>query len=134
MAQDRDGTFERQGLRTVSGAGAKPAGRLTGRARHTEPGWFEWILRELVRYFFLLFLLGVAMFGPLQMEYSWLPDNQPPVLNPAIVAILAGAYLAGLVFFAYHAYRYMWGEDGYVDRLVDRHFERLSARPKTDDS
>lgn len=107
-----------------------PVGHLTGRERHTEPGWFEWTFRELARYFYVLGALSLVLLGPLQMQTMWMPVDAPVVMDPAYVFVIALAYVIGALFLAYYGYRFLWGEDGYVDRLVHRHFVHAAERSK----
>ena len=111
---------------------AQPAGRLKGRERHMLPGWYEWALRELARYFYALLILSLLAFVPLQMGDSWLPPGAPPVLNPAAVTALAVAFVIGLAILAAFGYRFLWGEDGLVDRVVERHFDEIRDRALVD--
>lgn len=99
------------------------------RARHAEPGWYEWGLREFLRYWYALGVMAVAAFVPLQIEESLVPSNAPPVVDPLIAAAAAvGAGVALLVAGAY-GYHLLWRMGGWIDRAVERHPEK--ARPKT---
>ena len=93
----------------------------TSLERHGRVGWYEWTLRELVRYVFGIGILGLLVFVPLQMELSWLPNNAPPSFDPSVVAVLAvlAMFVVGVI--AILAYRTMWGDGGWVDRNVARH-------------
>src|SRR5690348_10540001 len=52
----------------------------TSLERHGRTGWYEWALREFIRYLFGVGILGLFVFVPLQMELSWLPSDAPPIL------------------------------------------------------
>src|SRR6266568_3245917 len=56
--------------------------------RHGETNWYEWTLREFLRYLFGLGVLALIVFVPLQIQLSWLPSNAPPAYDPSLVAIL----------------------------------------------
>src|SRR5438094_9049437 len=56
--------------------------------RHGETNWYEWTLREFLRYLFGLGILALIVFVPLQAQLSWLPSNGPPVYDPTLVSIL----------------------------------------------
>jgi len=81
-------------------------------------GWYEWALRELVRYVFGIGVLGLILFVPLQMEQSWLPSNAAPIFDPAVVGLFAILAIAVIGIVAILAYRTMWGDDGWVQRRV----------------
>ena len=89
--------------------------------RHGETNWYEWTLREFLRYLFGLGILALIVFVPLQVQLSWLPSNGPPVYDPTLVAILLVIALVLIGVGALLAYRTLWGEDGVVERNVARH-------------
>ena len=89
--------------------------------RHAVTGWYEWTLREFLRYLFGIGILGLIVFVPLQMEFSWLPTDAPPILDPSIVALFAVLAMIGIAVIAILAYRAMWGDGRWVDRKVARH-------------
>ncbi len=109
-----------------------PVGRTSGRDRHMLPGWYEWTLRELARYFFALLVLGVVALVPLQMGESWLPIDGTAVLSVGAVAAIAVAFIIGVLVFAGFSYRYLWGEGGLIDRIIERHFDLIQDRRATD--
>ena len=61
------------------------------------------------------------IFVPLQMEASWLPDNVPAVLAPALVAFLALLAIVVICALGFLADRALWGHDGWVERRGPRH-------------
>jgi len=89
--------------------------------RHGETNWYEWTLREFLRYLFGLGILALIVFVPLQAQLSWLPSNGPPVYDPTLVAILLVIALVLIGVGALLAYRTLWGEGGVVERKVARH-------------
>src|SRR3989442_11402286 len=111
----RNTTPRRGAIRLRSDA---PPRVRTSLERHGKTGWYEWALRELVRYVFGIGVLGLILFVPLQMEQSWLPSNAAPVFDPAVVALFAILAIALIGTVAILAYRTMWGDDGWVQRRV----------------
>ena len=89
--------------------------------RHAKAGWFEWTLREFLRYLFGIGVLGLLVFVPLQMDLSWLPSDTPPIFDPSLVILLAVLAMLVIGVMAILAYRTMWGDGGWVDRTVARH-------------
>ena len=96
------------------------------------PGWYEWVLREFARYFYALLILSLIALVPLQMSDSWLPADGPPVMSSQAVATIAVVFVLGLLVLAALGYRFLGGEEGSVDRLVERHFDLLHDRAQTD--
>ncbi len=90
------------------------------RAKHLEPGWYEWTLRQFLRYWFVLGVLALVLFVPLQILESLTPPGAalPPDMAVAGLAMLA-AVAACLVACGY-GYWYLWKADGWVDRAVAR--------------
>lgn len=110
-------------------SGQKPYRERSARERHGDAtGWHEWICRELLRYLFGLGVLAGVVFVPLQMEFSWLPVGQPPVINPTLVTVLAGLAVFGVVIVAAFGYRFLWREGGWADRVIERHESALLKR------
>jgi len=109
--------------------GAQSARRRAGpyrersqRERHgADTSWFEWTLRELLRYSFGVLVLAVIIVLPLQMEDSWNPPGGQPVVDPSAVGASVVAVVVGTITIAIFAYRYVWGDGGWVDREVARH-------------
>jgi len=97
--------------------------------RHAVTGWYEWTLREFLRYLFGIGILGLIVFVPLQMEFSWLPTDAPAVFEPSIVTLFAVLAMIGIAVVAILAYRAMWGDGRWVDRKVARH---RAASPKSE--
>ncbi len=89
--------------------------------RHTKAGWYEWTLREFLRYLFGIGILGLLLFVPLQMEFSWLPSGAPPTFDPSVVIFFAVLAMLVVGILAILAYRALWGDHGWVDRAVARH-------------
>src|SRR5881397_2532773 len=89
--------------------------------RHGETNWYEWTLREFLRYLFGLGILALIVFVPLQIQLSWLPAGEPPVYDPTLVAILVVIALVSIGVAALFAYRALWGDDGVMERTVARH-------------
>ena len=89
--------------------------------RHAKAGWFEWTLREFLRYLFGIGVLGLLVFVPLQMDLSWLHSDTPPIFDPSLVILLAVLAMILVGVMAILAYRTMWGDGGWVDRTVARH-------------
>ena len=89
--------------------------------RHGKVGWYEWTLREFIRYIFGIGILGFLLFVPLQMELSWLPNNAPPSFDPSVVVVFAVLAVTAIGVMAILAYRTMWGDGGWVDRSIARH-------------
>ena len=58
------------------------------RKRHMEPGWYEWVLREFLRYMYAVGLLALLTMGPLQMAASWLPYESVPLVDPVVVGFV----------------------------------------------
>jgi len=91
------------------------------KARHGEPGWYEWCLREFARYWYVLGVLAVALFVPLQIEYSLMPLNGPPLQGPLVTALaMVGAAAATIAAGAY-GYGRLWGAEGWVDGAIARY-------------
>lgn len=109
-----------------------PVGRRSGRDRHMLPGWYEWALREFARYFFALLVLSALAFVPLQMGESWLPTNGTAVMSVDAVTAIAAAFVIGVLVFAGFAYLYLWGEDGLIDRIIERHFDLIHQSGASD--
>lgn len=84
--------------------------------RHGEPDWPEWVAREFFRLCYVVFFMAVVVLGALQIDYSLLPYNAPPLMDPALVAVLATAYAVGMTGLAGYGYYYFWRPEGYVDR------------------
>jgi len=101
-------------------------------ARHVEVGWFEWTMREFLRYVYLLGLLALVVMGPLQMALAWLPYNGPAVMDPPIVGALAIAFVCAVLYLGQEGYRFLWRQGGWVDRIVARQQGR--AGPQGEDS
>ena len=97
--------------------------------RHAVTGWYEWTLREFLRYLFGIGILGLIVFVPLQMQFSWLPTDAPAVFEPSIVTLFAVLAMIGIAVVAILAYRAMWGDGRWVDRKVARH---RAASPKSE--
>ncbi len=98
------------------------------RARHAEPGWYEWVFREFARYWYVLGVLAVAVFSLLQIVYVLIPASGPSATD-LLVAALAVVAADGVVIAAgAYAYRFLWGKGGWVDRAVERHEEELARR------
>ncbi len=95
--------------------------------RHGEPGWPEWALRELLRLCYVIFVMAVLILGALQIEYSLVPDNAPPLLDPGLVIALALVFAVGVIAAAAVGYFFLWREDGYVDRWVARRGEAAAS-------
>ncbi|HYT18234.1 MAG TPA: hypothetical protein VEO18_08310 [Thermoplasmata archaeon] len=89
--------------------------------RHGETNWYEWTLREFLRYLFGLGVLALIVFVPLQIQLSWLPSNAPPVYDPSLVAVLTVIAFVLIGVGGLLAYRALWGDDGVVERNVARH-------------
>jgi hypothetical protein len=66
------------------------------------------------------------------MELSWLPVGQPPVIDPTLVAVLAGSAVIAMIIFAAFGYRFLWSEGGWADRVIERH--ETAARKRALDS
>lgn len=98
------------------------------RERHAEPGWFEWTFRELARYWYILGLLAVTVFSALQIVYSLLPASGASGTDLLVAAAAVVAASAALLAAGAFVYRYLWGKDGWVDRVVERHEEELVRR------
>ncbi len=98
-----------------------PSRRQISLERHGETGWYEWTLRELLRYFFGLGILALLVFIPLQMEVSWVPSNSPAVLDPALVPLFALTAVVVIGVLAFLAYRSVWGDNGRVERRLARY-------------
>ncbi len=96
------------------------------------PGWYEWTLREFLRYFYALGILSLIAFVPLQMAESWLPQNGTAAMSPGAVGGVAVVFIVGLLILAGFGYRYLWSEDGLMDRLIERHFDLLHDGASTD--
>lgn len=109
-----------------------PVGRRSGRERHLLPGWYEWTLREFARYFYAVVVLSVLAFVPLQMQDSWLPTNGTAAMSVGAVTAIAVVFIIGVLVAAGFAYYYLWREDGFVDRLIERHFDLLHDRAAAD--
>ena len=109
------------GRRRQSAATRTPRDRFASVKRHAEPGWYEWAVREFVRYMFLLGVLAVLVMVPLQMAASWLPGGRPPVVDPEFVVAFAVAFDASAMYLSLLAYRFLWHPGGYVDGAVARH-------------
>ena len=89
--------------------------------RHTKTGWYEWTLREFLRYLFGIGILGLILFVPLQMEFSWMPSGAPPIFDPSVVILFAVLAMLVVGIFASLAYRALWGDQGWVDRTIAHH-------------
>jgi len=101
--------------------------RPTGRERHTVPSWYEWGLRELARAFYVVGVIAVLVFVPIQMEYSWLSYGLPGVLDPTLVGMLIVIFVVACILLAITGYFFLWKEGGWVDRAVARHRETRHA-------
>jgi hypothetical protein len=88
--------------------------------RHGESGWYEWTLREFLRYAYGVGILAIITFVPLQLRQSWLPDQAPPIVNPAIAVAFGALVIAGIFAAAVLVYRALWGDGGWVDRNLER--------------
>ena len=106
------------------------ARRATERARHAEPPWHEWILREFARYWYILGVLAVVVLVPLQIEQSFAPASGSGAVPVAVTLGMVGAGAALLVAGAF-GYLYFWKPDGWVDRAIVRHSDRQAPRPPT---
>lgn len=93
-----------------------------------EPGWYEWTLREFLRYWYVLGVVALLVFVPLQMLDS-LSSANPALLDVAIVGVVFGFLAAGGF-----GYWYLWKLGGWVDRRVLNHDARRAgaARPMRD--
>ena len=111
--------YEKEGGRPSA---RKPYAERSPLERHgASTGWREWILRELVRYFFAFGILAGVLLVPLQMQFSWLPADSPPVIDPNLVTLFAALAVIFILVAAFFAYRFLWGNDGWVDRTIARH-------------
>ena len=104
------------------------------RQRHAEPGWFEWVFRELVRYWYALAVLAVTVFSDLQIVYWLVPANGPSGTDMLMTALAVIAASASIFASGAIVYRYAWGKDGWVDRLVERHEDELARRAADEQS
>jgi len=104
------------------------ARRREAARRHAEPTWYAWILREFLRYTYVVVVLTVLLMVPLQMVESWLPRGSPPVLSPVTVGGFALGFVAVVAFLAVRGYPALWGEGGAVDRAIARR-EAAAAKP-----
>lgn len=86
------------------------------RRRHADPGWHEWLLREFVRYWYILAAMALAIFVPLQVQLSWGTGIDPVVLGAAMIGLAAL-----LIAVSVYGYVYLWKEGGWIDRAVRRH-------------
>jgi hypothetical protein len=91
-----------------------------------EATWFEWTLRDLVRYFYILGLLSAVLLVPLQMADTWIPYRGPPLLDPATIAAFIIVFVLITLYLGVQGYIFLWRRDGLMDRLVARH----EGRPK----
>ncbi len=120
-----------QGEQRILG-GKKPYRERSARERHGDStGWHEWTFRELLRYFFGLVVLAVIVLVPLQMEFSWLPVGQPPVIDPTLVTVLAGIAVIGILIFAAFGYRFLWTDGGWADRVIERHESKMQEHARS---
>ncbi len=90
-------------------------------ARHADPGWYEWGLREFIRYWYVLGVLAVALFVPLQIEFSFGATDTSPGANPVLLGLAMLAAAAALIVGGVFGYLYLWKPQGWVDRAVERH-------------
>ncbi len=94
------------------------------RLRHAEPGWYDWLLREFARYWYMVGVLAVVVLVPLQIEASFTPSDASPVaISPIVVLAMLGAAIALIVAGAI-GYRQIWMEDGLVERAIERREDR----------
>jgi len=93
---------------------------LESQSRHLDPGWYEWTMREFVRYFYALGVLVLILMAPLQMVDSWLPAGGPPVVDPVVIGAASVAFAIVVGYASWRAYRFLWREGGYVDQAVER--------------
>jgi len=89
--------------------------------RHANTGWYEWTFRELLRYLFGIVILGLFIFVPLQMELSWLPSDAPPIFDVWVVILFAVLAWIAIGTIGLLAYRAIWGDGRWVDKIVARH-------------
>lgn len=85
--------------------------------------WYEWSLREFARACYVIGVMAVLVFVPIQMEYSWLPYGLPAVLDPTLVGILIVIFVVACILLAIYGYFFLWKEGGWVDLAVVRHHE-----------
>jgi len=107
-------------------AGRTDAGRAEARRRRAEATWSEWFRDEFLRYFYAIGVLALLLFAPLQMASAWAPSGRPPVISPAIVAILAIAFDTATLYLGISMYMRLWPND----RLVERLFARRGRRER----
>ncbi len=98
--------------------------RKKAHERHGNPGWFEWMLREFVRYMYLLGFLALVLMVPLQMATSWLPEGAPPLVEPSVVGLMTLIFVGAALYLGAHGYLYFWRDGGYIDRAVERRGNR----------
>jgi len=91
------------------------------RKRHMEPGWYEWVLREFLRYMYAVGLLALLTMGPLQMAATWLPYESVPLVDPVVVGFVAIAFIMVVMYAGVQGYLYLWRKGGWVDRAVEAH-------------
>lgn len=96
------------------------------RKRHAEPQWYEWTLREFLRYWYFFGTLAVIVFVPLQIAEAWLPWGAPPVVDPLLADLAMAASGVAVLVAAAFGYLLLWKKDGWIDRAVERHAERLA--------
>src|SRR5947208_16901339 len=66
------------------------------------------------------------------MKLSWLPSDAPPTFDPALVAVLAFVAIVVIVVLALFAYARLWGERGWVERMVA--FHRAASHTEAGDA
>ncbi len=88
--------------------------------RHADPGWPEWILRELVRYFYGVGVFAVVVIGFLQIGAIAAPPDDPTGVPASEVALIAVVFVAGVMYLAARVYLFLWAKGGWVDRYLVR--------------
>lgn len=95
--------------------------RVEQRRRHAEPGWFEWLLREFARYWYLIGALALLVFVPLQIQDSLMPAGSPSAVAPVLVGVAMVVSAVVVLAAAVAGYVYLWKPGGLIDRLVADH-------------
>jgi hypothetical protein len=106
---------------SISGVGR---GVYKDQRRHVEPGWYEWTIRELARYFYLLGVLALSLMVPLQLSDAWLPAGRPPLLDPGLVAFLSILIVLLIGYASWKGYSFLWRAGGQVDQAVEARVAR----------
>lgn len=105
----------------------RPYRERSARERHGNTGWYEWTLRELLRYLFGLGVFALLVFLPLQVDDTWGDLAPVPVLDPTLFVVLAILLVIGGLVAAGLVYRAVWWDGGWVDRLVSRRATNRTA-------